>query len=137
MDKARSYLPTPGKIGVHGGTAMKATTINSPSFLKAPVHSRRLENFARRMVRSRLRKLRNGQVTIKEGDSVVVYGGQTDACQLTAVLHVGHPAFYGDIAFGGSIGAGEAYMQGHWRCDNLSDLLRILLINRDVLEDID
>ena len=85
MDKARSYLPTPRKIGVHGGTAMKATTINSPSFLKAPVRPTQLENFARRMVRSRLRKLRNGQVTIKEGDSVVVYGGQTDACQLTAV----------------------------------------------------
>jgi len=116
---------------------MKATTISSPSFLKAPVRPTWLEKFARRMVRSRLSKLRNGQITIKEGDSVAVYGGQTDACLLTVVLHVSHPAFYGDIAFGGSIGAGEAYMQGHWRCDNLSDLLRILLINRDVLEDID
>ncbi len=116
---------------------MKATTISSPSFLKAPVRPTQLENFARRMVHSRLSKLRNGQVTIKEGDSVVVYGSQTEACQLAAVLQVERPAFYGDIAFGGSIGAGEAYMQGHWRCDELSDLLRILLINRDVLEDID
>jgi cyclopropane-fatty-acyl-phospholipid synthase len=116
---------------------MKATTISSPSFLKAPVRPTQLENFARSMVRSRLSKLRNGQVTIKEGDSVVVYGSQTEACQLAAVLQVDNPSFYGDIAFGGSIGAGEAYMQGHWRCDKLSDLLRILLINRDVLEDID
>ena len=116
---------------------MKATMISAPSFLKAPVRPTQLENIARRVVRSRLSKLRNGQLTIKEGGSVVVYGRQTEACQLAAVLHVEHPAFYSDIAFGGSIGAGEAYMQGHWRCDELSDLLRLLLINKDVLEDID
>ncbi len=116
---------------------MKATTISAPSFLKAPVRPTWLESIARRVVRSRLSKLRNGQLTIKEGDSVVVYGSQTEACQLAAVLHVEHPAFYSDIAFGGSIGAGEAYMQRHWRCAELSDLLRLLLINKDVLEDID
>jgi cyclopropane-fatty-acyl-phospholipid synthase len=116
---------------------MKATTINSPSFLKASVRPTRLESFARRIVRSRLSNLRSGRLTIKEGDSTVVYGDQTDQCQLAAELHVEHPAFYSDLAFGGSIGAGEAYMQGHWRCEDLSELLRILLINRDVLEDID
>ncbi len=116
---------------------MKATTISAPSFLKATVRPTWLESIARRVVRSRMSKLRNGQLTIKEGDSVVVYGSQTEACQLAVVLHVDHPTFYSDIAFGGSIGAGEAYMQGHWRCAELSDLLRLLLINRDVLEDID
>ena len=39
--------------------------------------------------------------------------------------------------FGGSIGSGEAYMQGHWTCDDLSTLVRILLINRNVLEHVD
>lgn len=116
---------------------MKATTINSPSFLKAPARPTRLERFARRVVRARLGNLRTGQITIKEGDSVAVYGDRSVACELAAVMYVEHPAFYSDIAFGGSIGAGEAYMQGHWRCEDLSELLRILLINRDVLEDID
>ena len=116
---------------------MKATTISSPAFLKAPVRPTRLERFARRIVRSRLSNLRSGRLTIKEGDSTVVFGDQSKQCQLAAELYVEHPAFYSDLAFGGSIGAGEAYMQGHWRCEDLSELLRILLINRDVLEDID
>ena len=88
-------------------------------------------------MRSRLAKLRRGQLTLKEGDSTVVYGDLANKYGLDAVLQVKHPSFYSDIAFGGSIGAGEAYMQGHWTTDKLCDLLRLLLVNRDVLEEID
>ena len=41
---------------------------------------------------------------------------------------------YGEIAFGGSLGAGESYMQGHWSCDDLTGLIQLLLRNRHVLE---
>jgi cyclopropane-fatty-acyl-phospholipid synthase len=116
---------------------MKATTIDSMSFLSASARPTRLESIARRVVHARLQNLRIGRLTVKEGDSAAVYGDQSDACELAAVLHVHHPSFFSDIAFGGSIGAGEAYMQGHWSSDELRDLLRLLLINRDVLEDID
>ncbi len=40
----------------------------------------------------------------------------------------------------GSVGAGEAYMAGYWRCDDdraLVDLVRLLLRNRSVLEDME
>ena len=52
-------------------------------------------------------------------------------------LRVFDPQFYRDIAFGGSIGAGEAYIQGYWACDELEGLLRVLIRNRDVLEKMD
>ena len=42
--------------------------------------------------------------------------------------------FYAEIAFGGSIGAGEAYMHGHWQVDDLTALMRLLLRNRAVLD---
>lgn len=116
---------------------MKGATINSPSFLNAAVRPTRLEKLARRVVHSRLEQLRLGRITLKEGSSVQVYGELSPACEMSVVLHVEHPSFFSDIAFGGSIGAGEAYMQGHWSTDNLCDLLRLLLINRDVLEEID
>jgi cyclopropane-fatty-acyl-phospholipid synthase len=116
---------------------MKATTINSLDFLKAPIRPTGLDRLARRIVFSRLNNLRCGQVVIKEHGNCTSYGAWSDECPLTAVICVTNPAFYSDIAFGGSIGAGEAYMQGHWHCDQLSMLLRIMLINRDVLEDID
>lgn len=116
---------------------MKATTINSSTFLDASVRPTRLESLARKIVRARLSNISRGQLTIAEGDTTTVYGDCSIAGDFSAVLRVNHPSFYSDIAFGGSIGAGEAYMQGHWSSENLSDLLRLLLINQDVLEDID
>ena len=52
-------------------------------------------------------------------------------------IYVGDPRFYTDIAFGGSVGAGEAYMSGFWSCDDLTALTRIITRNRDVLDGIE
>lgn len=116
---------------------MKVTPISSPAFLEASARPTRLERLARKIVRTRLQNLRRGRLTIREGDQVVTYGDRREPRELSVVLRVHHPSFYSDIAFGGSIGAGEAYMQGHWSCDRLTDLLRLLLVNRDVLENMD
>ena len=118
---------------------MKATTISSPTFLKAPVRPTRLERLARRIVHSRLAKLRVGRLTIADNGTVSIYGSKNfdESNQVSAELHIHHPSFFSDIAFGGSIGAGESYMQGHWSSNDLTSLLRLLLINRDVLEEID
>lgn len=56
---------------------------------------------------------------------------------LTAHLTVTDPRFYSEIAFGGGIGAGEAFISDYWRCDELTALVRILVRNRHVLEDMD
>ncbi|MGI9202213.1 MAG: SAM-dependent methyltransferase, partial [Woeseiaceae bacterium] len=120
---------------------MKATAINSPSFLKARVRPTRLERLARRIVHARLAKLKVGKLTIEDAGAISIYGASANTSdesqQLEVVLRINHPAFFSDIAFGGSIGAGESYMQGHWSCSDLSDLLRLLLVNRDVLEELD
>ena len=54
-----------------------------------------------------------------------------------AALDVLDPSFYRDVAFGGTIGAGESYMQGAWRSDDLVRLVRVLLRNRSLLENLD
>jgi cyclopropane-fatty-acyl-phospholipid synthase len=46
-------------------------------------------------------------------------------------------AFYTDIAFAGSLGAGESYMRGEWTCDDLTGLVKLLLTNRHVLDSMD
>ncbi|MBT4928508.1 MAG: class I SAM-dependent methyltransferase, partial [Cellvibrionales bacterium] len=38
-----------------------------------------------------------------------------------------------DIAFGGTVAAGEAYIQGYWSSSNLTDLIRIMIGNRHIL----
>ncbi|MDX1403882.1 MAG: cyclopropane-fatty-acyl-phospholipid synthase family protein [Woeseiaceae bacterium] len=96
-----------------------------------------LENMARRIVFSRLEKLDEGQITVREQGSLVSFGKLSEEFPMTAEIVVQKPQFYSDIAFGGSIGAGESYMHGCWTCDDLTTLLRIVIRNRDVLEMID
>jgi cyclopropane-fatty-acyl-phospholipid synthase len=44
------------------------------------------------------------------------------------------PAFWPALAFGGSVGAGEAYMDGLWDCEDLTGLVRLLLRSGPVLD---
>lgn len=93
-----------------------------------------LDGMAERAVRRRLTGLVHGALALCDGAGVEHFGRCTQRCPLSVTLRVHDPRFYSEIAFGGSIGAGEAYMQGYWSVDDLTALMRILLQNRDVLD---
>jgi len=116
---------------------MKATTFAQAPIASSSLQATKLERLARRIVTERLRELRFGQLVIKDEGGAQSFGELTESCPLTAVICVHHPSFYSDIAFGGEIGAGEAFMRGYWSCEELETLLRILLANRQVLEKFD
>jgi cyclopropane-fatty-acyl-phospholipid synthase len=112
---------------------MNSTTFNriEPATTPKPHF---LDGLAARAVHQRLAGLAHGQITLVDGASHRRYGQRTALCPLSVTLHVHDPRFYSDIAFGGSIGAGEAYMQDYWSVNDLTALVRILLQNRDVLD---
>ena len=112
---------------------MKLVSIDSPEFLAASKKPSGLDALARRAVRARLESLRVGQIVLSENSQHESFGELTDELPLTAQITVRDPRFYSEVAFGGSIGAGEAFIQGYWSCDELTTLVRILLRNRDVL----
>jgi len=93
-----------------------------------------LDGLAARAVRARLASLVDGEVGLVEGEREVWYGCASAAGPLRATVQVHDPRFWGDVAFGGSIGAGEAYVAGYWDADDLTALVRILLRNRSVLD---
>ncbi|MDG2107034.1 MAG: cyclopropane-fatty-acyl-phospholipid synthase [Woeseiaceae bacterium] len=93
--------------------------------------------FSRRAVLSRFEKLQEGQITVTEGEKTMVFGNLTEDFPKSIYINVVNAKFYSCIAFGGAIGASEAYMQQYWTCDELVDVLRILIRNRDVLEKVD
>jgi len=113
---------------------MKATALPVPLRAQITPKPHFLDAVARRALRERLGGLRHGAITLVDGDRVECFGNVTPRCALAATVRVHDPRFYGEIAFGGSIGAGEAYMQGYWSVDDLTALTRILLSNRDVLD---
>ena len=110
---------------------MKAVSLSSQHHLSGTRKPRALDRFAERMVRSQLEQLQTGRVTLVYGDRKDEYG---DGEGLAATITVREADFWSDVAFGGSIGAAEAYMHGAWDCDDLVTLVRLLLRNRHVLD---
>ncbi len=115
----------------------KSLSIDSPCFPDRAEKPRWLDRLARQIVLGKLRSLEHGRVTIVEGDREETFGRHSDRAALSARIHVGSAAFYSDVAFGGSLGAGEAYMRGGWTADDPVALGRILLHNRDVLDNVE
>ena len=113
---------------------MKATGIAVPWQGRPTPKPHFLDALARRAVRDRLAGIEHGSLTLVEGDHAANFGQTTERCGSSATVRVHDPRFYSEIAFGGSIGAGEAYMQGCWSADDLTAAMRILLQNREVLD---
>ena len=101
------------------------------SALKQKPRAMWLQNFARSQVFARLAHLKIGQLTIIDNGQQMVFGNDLNI-QATVTVIDAH--FYGEMAFGGSIGAGEAYMLGYWRADNLTNVIRIMAANQSVMD---
>ncbi len=74
--------------------------------------------------------LRHGQIVLRDGDHVSAYG---DDASLSARITVLDQRFYPKIVFGGSVGAGEAYVDNYWQVDDLTTLVRIIARNDETL----
>jgi len=100
--------------------------------LKQKSRSKWVANFAKAKILGHLSNLKIGSLTIMDANNTYFHGDRGHA--LHAVIHVHDPRFYGEIAFGGSIGAGEAYMLGYWSTDNLTNVIRIMCLNQSVMD---
>ncbi len=94
-----------------------------------------VDRIARGMVHRRLAGLASGRLVLSDAEGRHEYGGSDDGP--AASIDIADARFYGAVAFGGAIGAAEAYMRGFWDCDDLTKVVQVLLRNRDVLDDMD
>jgi len=88
------------------------------------------DRLARRLVLHSLAGISHGRLVVIEGRREMVFGAGRDG--LAATLRVHSFAFYRRIVIAGTIGAGEAYMDGLWSCADLPTLIRIMVRNREV-----
>ncbi|MBB3226480.1 cyclopropane-fatty-acyl-phospholipid synthase [Luteibacter sp. Sphag1AF] len=93
-----------------------------------------LDRLLRGQLLSTLGQLDHGQVVIEDALGRHTFGASTPGDLPLIHMDVRDPAFYRAVATHGSVGAGEAYMDGLWRCDNLVSLIRLLVRNRDMLD---
>ncbi|WP_295520458.1 cyclopropane-fatty-acyl-phospholipid synthase family protein [uncultured Stenotrophomonas sp.] len=91
-----------------------------------------LDAFLRRRLLAQLAPLRDGQLRVHDAFGEVLLGNGHGPLQATVTID--DPAFYRKVAAQGSVGAGESYIHGDWRCDDLVTLVRLLVRNRDLLD---
>ena len=93
-----------------------------------------LQRLGRRLFLGKLAGLREGELTVIDAEGEHRYGHRTPQCNLRARIEILHPQTYADAAFGGTVGGGEAYIRGLWRVDDLTALIRLMLVNREVMQ---
>jgi cyclopropane-fatty-acyl-phospholipid synthase len=96
-----------------------------------------LTRLARTLLIGQLRKIRYGRLRLVDGALHESFGNVTEATPLDVTIRVRSQRFYSDVVFAGTVGAGEAYINGYWHCDDLTGLVRLMVVNRDLMNDVD
>jgi cyclopropane-fatty-acyl-phospholipid synthase len=113
---------------------MKPSIVPTADEFVRPADGTALQRLGRRLFLAKLAGLREGELTVIDGDGSHTFGRRTPACNLRATIEVLHPQTYADAAFGGTVGGGEAYIRGLWRTDDLTALIRLMILNREVMQ---
>ncbi|MBD8873697.1 cyclopropane-fatty-acyl-phospholipid synthase family protein [Rhodanobacter sp. DHB23] len=94
-----------------------------------------LDRVLRQRLLAQMSGLRHGRLLLQDALGTVVLGTPASGhAELVVHVEVLDPGFYRALATHGSVGAGEAYMDGLWHCDDLVGLIRLLVRNRDLLD---
>ncbi len=94
--------------------------------------ARRPIGFLARAVLGRLEGLEEGLLHLRQGEQRWSFG-RPAADGLEAQVEILDGSFWSALALRGSVGAGESYVRGEWRADDLPALVRLLVRNRAAL----
>lgn len=89
---------------------------------------------ARRAVHRHLRALRHGRLHIQDALGTAVFGQTSGPAAIDASVRIHDLTAWLDIASGGTIGAGEAWMAGKFSSNDLLAAMRLLVINREAMD---
>lgn len=89
-----------------------------------------LDSVAKRTLTALLGQLKHGSLTLVDGGQQTF--GTPEGIHATLTIH--HPSAYRQIVMGGSIGAGEAFIKGHWSSPNRVALIQLFCKNLSLIE---
>jgi len=113
---------------------MKSVTSPGQMSPAYTVFTSRPRAWTRRMVLKMLNHLAFGRLTIHENDRTLTFGPGNGP---EAVIQVLDPVFYTRVMVDGSIGAAESYVEGQWDTDDLTAVIRIIVLNQPVMNRMD
>jgi cyclopropane-fatty-acyl-phospholipid synthase len=102
-------------------------------------HSEKIDRICRTILFNKLENIKHGLLTIEDhslGKKIVHdYGDNLASLKVKIVIH--RSSFYSRVLLGGSIGSAESYVDGDWDTEELTALIQIFAINRELLQGID
>lgn len=109
------------------------------SLSKFVAHFPALDYFCRSILFKKFKDLKHGQIRIEDRSGSLfldeTFGDTTSALKVRVIIH--RSRFYSRTLLGGSIGNAESYVDGDWDSEQLTDLIRLFVLNRDILNGID
>jgi cyclopropane-fatty-acyl-phospholipid synthase len=110
---------------------MSNLPVSNPS---APVPFSWVDRLARRVVKKQLAGLRRGEITLCDASGTSSLGQPAD---LQATIRIHQPRFFRQAVLGGTLSLADSYVRGDWDCDDLRNLFRIIVRNRDSVDRLD
>ena len=95
-----------------------------------------IDHWFQKPVLKTLNGLREGSLTLQEGDRTYEFLGES-RFDLAARVQVHSPKLYRRVALGGALGAAESYLRGEWTTDDLPATLRVFAANLDMINQMD
>ncbi|WP_346836616.1 cyclopropane-fatty-acyl-phospholipid synthase family protein [Microbulbifer sp. SAOS-129_SWC] len=103
----------------------------------AAVRPNWLSRLARRLVLGKLAAIRSGCLAVEEGSERFLFGDTETPAVPRATIRVHDDNTYVQVLLNGTIGSGEAYMQGSWSSPDLVAVIRVMVANMDLIQDLD
>ena len=91
-------------------------------------------DLARRLLLGVMEKIEVGSIAIHEGSETFRFGATSDSLQPHAEVHIHDACTYRQILTGGTIAAGESYMQGCWTSPDLTEVTRLFSANMAAMD---
>ena len=114
---------------------MTTGQIDVKQIAKLPsVKSWRSTALAKRLVFKLFNQLRHGELVIQDGDTTHRFGGGDVSIAPSATVVIHEQRAYSRILTGGTMGAAEAYIDGDWSTEQLTDVTRVFSANIPILE---
>ncbi|WP_323844591.1 cyclopropane-fatty-acyl-phospholipid synthase family protein [Microbulbifer magnicolonia] len=96
-----------------------------------------LARLARKLVLGKLGAIERGHLVVEENGERLTFGQPADQAAICAQITVHDDSTYVQVLLNGTIGSGEAYMQGAWSSPQLVNVIRLMVNNMPLLENMD
>jgi cyclopropane-fatty-acyl-phospholipid synthase len=114
---------------------MSTQNIDIKDIAKLPsIKSWKSDELARRMAFRLFRNLKHGELIVREGGETHHFGGHDLSVAPSVTVTINDPRAYSRIVMGGTIGAGEAFIDGDWSTEQLTEVTRVFSANMPLLE---